>query len=153
MSLLTSPDSRHPPPEPPSPSTVTLDPCPTPQSPKPPKEALSHRFNDIITSKPKIHCLRSLRRGVSMCVCVCTDVRVDMCVCMPVCVRAAILCLPYHVCVCVRRMGLKRLKFSDYFSLKKNHLNFKRKILLFPPESANGDLCRPQTRASIVEWG
>ncbi|KAM9450836.1 formin-binding protein 1 isoform 7-T7 [Clarias gariepinus] len=63
MSLLTSPDSRHPPPEPPSPSTVTLDPCPTPQSPKPPKEALSHRFNDIITSKPKIHCLRSLRRG------------------------------------------------------------------------------------------
>ncbi|KAM9450833.1 formin-binding protein 1 isoform 4-T4 [Clarias gariepinus] len=66
MSLLTSPDSRHPPPEPPSPSTVTLDPCPTPQSPKPPKEALSHRFNDIITSKPKIHCLRSLRRGISL---------------------------------------------------------------------------------------
>ncbi|XP_060747749.1 formin-binding protein 1 isoform X15 [Tachysurus vachellii] len=33
------------------------------KSPKPPKEALSHRFNDIITSKPKIHCLRSLRRG------------------------------------------------------------------------------------------
>ncbi|XP_053335316.1 formin-binding protein 1 isoform X8 [Clarias gariepinus] len=66
MSLLTSPDSRHPPPEPPSPSTVTLDPCPTPQSPKPPKEALSHRFNDIITSKPKIHCLRSLRRGLSL---------------------------------------------------------------------------------------
>ncbi|XP_060791730.1 formin-binding protein 1 isoform X9 [Neoarius graeffei] len=63
MSLLTSPDPRQPPPEPPSPSTVTLDPCPTPQSPKPPKEALSHRFNDIITSKPKIHCLRSLRRG------------------------------------------------------------------------------------------
>ncbi|XP_026784709.1 formin-binding protein 1 isoform X10 [Pangasianodon hypophthalmus] len=63
MSLLTSPDPRQPPPEPPSPSTVTLDPCPAPQSPKPPKEALSHRFNDIITSKPKIHCLRSLRRG------------------------------------------------------------------------------------------
>ncbi|XP_060791727.1 formin-binding protein 1 isoform X6 [Neoarius graeffei] len=66
MSLLTSPDPRQPPPEPPSPSTVTLDPCPTPQSPKPPKEALSHRFNDIITSKPKIHCLRSLRRGLSL---------------------------------------------------------------------------------------
>ncbi|XP_060791725.1 formin-binding protein 1 isoform X4 [Neoarius graeffei] len=66
MSLLTSPDPRQPPPEPPSPSTVTLDPCPTPQSPKPPKEALSHRFNDIITSKPKIHCLRSLRRGISL---------------------------------------------------------------------------------------
>ncbi|XP_060747743.1 formin-binding protein 1 isoform X10 [Tachysurus vachellii] len=63
MSLLTSPDPRQPPPEPPSPSTMTLDPCPAPQSPKPPKEALSHRFNDIITSKPKIHCLRSLRRG------------------------------------------------------------------------------------------
>ncbi|KAK3555903.1 hypothetical protein QTP86_029790 [Hemibagrus guttatus] len=63
MSLLTSPDPRQPPPEPPSPSTVTLDPCPAPQSPKPPKEALSHRFNDIITSKSKIHCLRSLRRG------------------------------------------------------------------------------------------
>ncbi|XP_053096096.1 formin-binding protein 1 isoform X6 [Pangasianodon hypophthalmus] len=66
MSLLTSPDPRQPPPEPPSPSTVTLDPCPAPQSPKPPKEALSHRFNDIITSKPKIHCLRSLRRGLSL---------------------------------------------------------------------------------------
>ncbi|KAF7696876.1 hypothetical protein HF521_005294 [Silurus meridionalis] len=66
MSLLTSPDPRQPPTEPPSPSTVTLDPCPTPQSPKPPKEALSHRFNDIITSKPKIHCLRSLRRGLSL---------------------------------------------------------------------------------------
>ncbi|XP_058271070.1 formin-binding protein 1 isoform X14 [Hemibagrus wyckioides] len=36
------------------------------KSPKPPKEALSHRFNDIITSKPKIHCLRSLRRGISL---------------------------------------------------------------------------------------
>ncbi|MCJ8741020.1 hypothetical protein PDJAM_G00065830 [Pangasius djambal] len=36
------------------------------KSPKPPKEALSHRFNDIITSKPKIHCLRSLRRGLSL---------------------------------------------------------------------------------------
>ncbi|KAF4076949.1 hypothetical protein AMELA_G00202370 [Ameiurus melas] len=66
MSLLTSPDPRPPPSEPPSPSTVTLDPCPAPQSPKPPKEALSHRFNDIITSKPKIHCLRSLRRGLSL---------------------------------------------------------------------------------------
>ncbi|XP_062867257.1 formin-binding protein 1 isoform X2 [Trichomycterus rosablanca] len=63
MSLLMSPAPHQPPPEPPSPSTVTLDPCPNPQSPKPPKETLSHRFNDIIVSKPKMHCLRSLRRG------------------------------------------------------------------------------------------
>uniref|UniRef100_A0A4W4FLU2 Formin binding protein 1b n=1 Tax=Electrophorus electricus TaxID=8005 RepID=A0A4W4FLU2_ELEEL len=52
-----------PPPEPPSPSPVTPDPCPAPQTPKQPKEALSHRFNDLMTSKPKMHCLRSLRRG------------------------------------------------------------------------------------------
>uniref|UniRef100_A0AAR2K7U5 Formin binding protein 1b n=1 Tax=Pygocentrus nattereri TaxID=42514 RepID=A0AAR2K7U5_PYGNA len=63
MSLLTSPAPRQPPPEPPSPSAVTPDPCPTPQTPKQPKEALSHRFNDLMTSKPKMHCLRSLRRG------------------------------------------------------------------------------------------
>ncbi|XP_035377080.1 formin-binding protein 1 isoform X5 [Electrophorus electricus] len=33
------------------------------KTPKQPKEALSHRFNDLMTSKPKMHCLRSLRRG------------------------------------------------------------------------------------------
>ncbi|XP_036444709.1 LOW QUALITY PROTEIN: formin-binding protein 1 [Colossoma macropomum] len=66
MSLLTSPAPRQPPPEPPSPSAVTPDPCPTPQTPKQPKEALSHRFNDLMTSKPKMHCLRSLRRGLSL---------------------------------------------------------------------------------------
>ncbi|XP_035377088.1 formin-binding protein 1 isoform X13 [Electrophorus electricus] len=63
MSLLTSPAPHQPPPEPPSPSPVTPDPCPAPQTPKQPKEALSHRFNDLMTSKPKMHCLRSLRRG------------------------------------------------------------------------------------------
>ncbi|XP_057217235.1 formin-binding protein 1 isoform X12 [Triplophysa rosa] len=65
MSLLTSPIPRQSPPEPPSPSAVTPDPCPTPQTPKQSKEPLSHRFNDLVTSKPKIHCLRSLRRGGS----------------------------------------------------------------------------------------
>ncbi|XP_067280710.1 LOW QUALITY PROTEIN: formin-binding protein 1 [Pseudorasbora parva] len=63
MSLLTSPVPRQPPPDPPSPSAVTPDPCPTPQTPKQSKEPLSHRFNDLMTSKPKMHCLRSLRRG------------------------------------------------------------------------------------------
>uniref|UniRef100_A0A8C2GLD1 Formin binding protein 1b n=1 Tax=Cyprinus carpio TaxID=7962 RepID=A0A8C2GLD1_CYPCA len=53
------------PPDPPSPSAVTPDPCPTPQTPKQSKEPLSHRFNDLMTSKPKMHCLRSLRRGGS----------------------------------------------------------------------------------------
>ncbi|XP_057217229.1 formin-binding protein 1 isoform X7 [Triplophysa rosa] len=33
------------------------------KTPKQSKEPLSHRFNDLVTSKPKIHCLRSLRRG------------------------------------------------------------------------------------------
>ncbi|XP_066501538.1 formin-binding protein 1 isoform X2 [Hoplias malabaricus] len=66
MSLLTSPAPRQPPPAPPSPSTVTPDPCPAPQTPKQPKEALSHRLNDLMTSKPKMHCLRSLRRGLSL---------------------------------------------------------------------------------------
>uniref|UniRef100_A0A8C2D2F5 Formin binding protein 1b n=1 Tax=Cyprinus carpio TaxID=7962 RepID=A0A8C2D2F5_CYPCA len=55
-----------PPPDPPSPSAVTPDPCPTPQTPKQSKEPLSHRFNDLMTSKPKMHCLRSFRRGVSI---------------------------------------------------------------------------------------
>ncbi|XP_060791733.1 formin-binding protein 1 isoform X12 [Neoarius graeffei] len=49
--------------EKPSKSKSKLWPFKKNKSPKPPKEALSHRFNDIITSKPKIHCLRSLRRG------------------------------------------------------------------------------------------
>uniref|UniRef100_A0A8C8DJN1 Formin binding protein 1b n=1 Tax=Oryzias sinensis TaxID=183150 RepID=A0A8C8DJN1_9TELE len=65
MSLLTSP--RQPPPAPPAsspplPSAVPND----PQSPKQPKEPLSHRLNDFMASKPKMHCLRSLRRGVSV---------------------------------------------------------------------------------------
>ncbi|XP_053543636.1 formin-binding protein 1 isoform X13 [Ictalurus punctatus] len=53
-------------PEKPSKSKTKLWPFKKNKSPKPPKEALSHRFNDIITSKPKIHCLRSLRRGLSL---------------------------------------------------------------------------------------
>uniref|UniRef100_A0A672PJS7 Formin binding protein 1 n=1 Tax=Sinocyclocheilus grahami TaxID=75366 RepID=A0A672PJS7_SINGR len=65
MSLLTSPVPRQPPPDPPSPSAVTPDPCPTPQTPKQSKEPLSHRFNDLMTSKSKMHCFRSLRRGGS----------------------------------------------------------------------------------------
>uniref|UniRef100_A0A8C7BS20 Formin binding protein 1 n=1 Tax=Neovison vison TaxID=452646 RepID=A0A8C7BS20_NEOVI len=62
MSLLTSP--HQPPPPPPasaSPSAVPNG----PQSPKQQKEPLSHRFNEFMTSKPKIHCFRSLKRGVS----------------------------------------------------------------------------------------
>ncbi|KAF3849344.1 hypothetical protein F7725_015841 [Dissostichus mawsoni] len=46
---------------PPSPSAVPND----PQSPKQQKEPLSHRLNDFMNSKPKMHCLRSLRRGVT----------------------------------------------------------------------------------------
>uniref|UniRef100_A0A8C5EV81 Formin binding protein 1b n=1 Tax=Gouania willdenowi TaxID=441366 RepID=A0A8C5EV81_GOUWI len=65
MSLLTSP--RQPPPAPPaspppSPSAVPND----PQSPKQPKEPLSHRLNDFMITKPKMHCLRSLRRGITL---------------------------------------------------------------------------------------
>ncbi|XP_052392777.1 formin-binding protein 1 isoform X11 [Carassius gibelio] len=33
------------------------------KTPKQSKEPLSYRFNDLMTSKPKMHCLRSLRRG------------------------------------------------------------------------------------------
>uniref|UniRef100_A0A8C2ZJ94 Formin binding protein 1 n=1 Tax=Cyclopterus lumpus TaxID=8103 RepID=A0A8C2ZJ94_CYCLU len=65
MSLLTSPHQPPPAPpasSPPSPSAVPND----PQSPKQHKEPLSHRLNDFMTSKPKLHCLRSLRRGVSI---------------------------------------------------------------------------------------
>ncbi|XP_077354415.1 formin-binding protein 1 isoform X19 [Festucalex cinctus] len=46
---------------PPSPSAVPND----SQSPKQHKEPLSHRLNDFMASKPKMHCLRSLRRGGS----------------------------------------------------------------------------------------
>uniref|UniRef100_A0A4W5Q8T2 Formin binding protein 1 n=1 Tax=Hucho hucho TaxID=62062 RepID=A0A4W5Q8T2_9TELE len=48
---------------PPSPSAVPND----PQSPKQNKEPLSNRFNEFMASKPKMTCLRSLRRGVSVC--------------------------------------------------------------------------------------
>ncbi|KAM4661809.1 formin-binding protein 1 isoform 6-T6 [Discoglossus pictus] len=61
MSLLTSPH-QPPPPPPASPSAVPNG----PQSPKQQKEPLSHRFNDFMTSKPKIHCFRSLKRGLSL---------------------------------------------------------------------------------------
>lgn len=67
MSLLTSPHQPPPAPpasSPPSPSAVPND----SQSPKQHKEPLSHRLNDFMASKPKMHCLRSLRRGVSVCV-------------------------------------------------------------------------------------
>ncbi|XP_051907963.1 formin-binding protein 1 isoform X5 [Hippocampus zosterae] len=65
MSLLTPP--RQPPPappasSPPSPSAVAND----SRSPKQPKEPLSQRLNDLMASKPKMHCLRSLRRGLSL---------------------------------------------------------------------------------------
>ncbi|XP_044031341.1 formin-binding protein 1 isoform X27 [Siniperca chuatsi] len=36
------------------------------KSPKQHKEPLSHRLNDFMTSKPKMHCLRSLRRGITL---------------------------------------------------------------------------------------
>ncbi|KAG7275407.1 LOW QUALITY PROTEIN: hypothetical protein CRUP_030892 [Coryphaenoides rupestris] len=63
MSLLTSPHQPPPAPPaspPPSPSAVPND----PQSPKQHKEPLAHRLNDFMASKPKMHCLRSLRRGL-----------------------------------------------------------------------------------------
>ncbi|XP_072559293.1 formin-binding protein 1a isoform X16 [Paramormyrops kingsleyae] len=54
-----------PPPPPPA------SPCPSavpngPQSPKQHKELLSHRLNEFMTSKPKMHCFRSLKRGLSL---------------------------------------------------------------------------------------
>ncbi|XP_075041307.1 formin-binding protein 1 isoform X10 [Mixophyes fleayi] len=63
MSLLTSPH------QPPPPPPASASPCAVPngpQSPKQQKEPLSHRFNDFMTSKPKIHCFRSLKRGLSL---------------------------------------------------------------------------------------
>ncbi|XP_066466593.1 formin-binding protein 1 isoform X4 [Tiliqua scincoides] len=60
MSLLTSP--HQPPPPPPSSGSPSAVPN-GPQSPKQHKEPLSHRFNEFMTSKPKIHCFRSLKRG------------------------------------------------------------------------------------------
>uniref|UniRef100_UPI0037E8C049 formin-binding protein 1 isoform X1 n=1 Tax=Semicossyphus pulcher TaxID=241346 RepID=UPI0037E8C049 len=65
MSLLTSPHQPPPAPpatSPPSPSAVPND----SQSPKQQKEPLSHRLNDFMASKPKMHCLRSLRRGITL---------------------------------------------------------------------------------------
>ncbi|XP_061148985.1 formin-binding protein 1 isoform X20 [Syngnathus typhle] len=62
MSLLTSP--RQPPPAPPASSPPS--PSADSQSPKQHKEPLSHRLNDFMASKPKMHCLRSLRRGLSL---------------------------------------------------------------------------------------
>ncbi|XP_061148969.1 formin-binding protein 1 isoform X4 [Syngnathus typhle] len=62
MSLLTSP--RQPPPAPPASSPPS--PSADSQSPKQHKEPLSHRLNDFMASKPKMHCLRSLRRGLTL---------------------------------------------------------------------------------------
>ncbi|XP_063066964.1 formin-binding protein 1 isoform X12 [Engraulis encrasicolus] len=36
------------------------------KSPKQPREPLGHRLNDLMTSKSKMHCLRSLKRGLSL---------------------------------------------------------------------------------------
>ncbi|TRY64998.1 hypothetical protein DNTS_024656 [Danionella cerebrum] len=63
MSLLASP--RQPPPPPPtSPSPDGLQ--NGPQSPQQPKEPLSQRLNDFMGTKHKMHCLRSLKRGLSL---------------------------------------------------------------------------------------
>ncbi|XP_062409659.1 formin-binding protein 1 isoform X2 [Sardina pilchardus] len=77
MSLLTSPHPPQPPPAPPSSSTSSSSStCPRPsspsavpndpQSPKQPREPLGHRLNDLMTSKSKMHCLRSLKRGLTL---------------------------------------------------------------------------------------
>ncbi|XP_028647301.1 formin-binding protein 1 isoform X11 [Erpetoichthys calabaricus] len=64
MSLLTSP---HQPPPPPPPASASPSAVPNgPQSPKQQKEPLSHRLNEFMTSKPKMHCFRSLKRGLSL---------------------------------------------------------------------------------------
>ncbi|XP_028827179.1 formin-binding protein 1 isoform X11 [Denticeps clupeoides] len=70
MTLLTSPPPAPPPPAPsssscshtPSPSAVPND----PQSPRQSKEPLTHRLNDLMSSKSKMHCFRSLKRGLSL---------------------------------------------------------------------------------------
>ncbi|XP_058861592.1 formin-binding protein 1 isoform X4 [Acipenser ruthenus] len=65
MSLLTSP--HQPPPPPPASASPSPSAVPNgPQSPKQHKEPLSHRFNEFMTSKPKLHCFRSLKRGLSL---------------------------------------------------------------------------------------
>ncbi|XP_058843010.1 formin-binding protein 1-like isoform X23 [Acipenser ruthenus] len=46
-------------------SKVKLWPFKKNKSPKQHKEPLSHRFNEFMTSKPKLHCFRSLKRGGS----------------------------------------------------------------------------------------
>ncbi|KAG9354252.1 hypothetical protein JZ751_012376 [Albula glossodonta] len=64
MSLLTSP--HQPPPPPPASASPSPSAVPNgPQSPKQHKEPLSHRLNEFMASKPKMHCFRSLKRGVS----------------------------------------------------------------------------------------
>lgn len=64
MSLLTSP--HQPPPPPPASTSPSPSAVPNgPQSPKQHKEPLSHRLNEFMASKPKMHCFRSLKRGVS----------------------------------------------------------------------------------------
>ncbi|XP_036381887.1 formin-binding protein 1-like [Megalops cyprinoides] len=63
MSLLTSP--RQPPPPPPAspaPSAVPNG----PHSPRQHRDPLSHRLNDLMGSKPRMHCFRSLKRGLSL---------------------------------------------------------------------------------------
>ncbi|XP_058843008.1 formin-binding protein 1-like isoform X22 [Acipenser ruthenus] len=47
-------------------SKVKLWPFKKNKSPKQHKEPLSHRFNEFMTSKPKLHCFRSLKRGLSL---------------------------------------------------------------------------------------
>uniref|UniRef100_A0A8C9S6R8 Formin binding protein 1b n=1 Tax=Scleropages formosus TaxID=113540 RepID=A0A8C9S6R8_SCLFO len=56
--------------KPPPPPPASASPSPSaipngPQSPKQHKEHLSLRLNDFMTSKPKMHCFRSLKRGGS----------------------------------------------------------------------------------------
>ncbi|XP_069039476.1 formin-binding protein 1 isoform X18 [Lepisosteus oculatus] len=54
-------------PPPPPPASASPSAVPNgPQSPKQQKEPLSHRLNEFMTSKPKMHCFRSLKRGLSL---------------------------------------------------------------------------------------
>ncbi|XP_064163373.1 formin-binding protein 1 isoform X14 [Anguilla rostrata] len=57
--------------KPPPPPPASTSPSPSavpngPQSPKQHKEPLSHRLNEFMASKPKMHCFRSLKRGLSL---------------------------------------------------------------------------------------